>query len=79
MPNERASDGTYYAYFPFGALSLVPQIAAYHNKLNLDEVVLYGIDHKIGGIFATRLFKNIGTMLIHGALRDKEFVSNLLV
>ena len=33
MTNERASDGTYLAYFPFGALSLVPQIAAFHKKL----------------------------------------------
>ena len=51
----------------------------YHNKLNLYEVVLYGIHHKVGGIFATRLLKNIGTMLIHGALRDKELIGNLLV
>ena len=33
MPNDRAPDGTYMTYFSFGALSLVPQIAAYHKKL----------------------------------------------
>jgi len=32
VPNENSSDGTYLAYFPFGELSLVPQIAAFHGK-----------------------------------------------
>ena len=68
------------AYYLF-AFSFVSgsRCLPYHNKLNLDEVVLYGIDHQVGGVFATRLLENIGTMLIHGALRDKELVGNLLV
>lgn len=33
VANENSPDGTYYAYFPFGELSLTPQIAAFHNKL----------------------------------------------
>ena len=43
----------------------------YHNKLNFNEVVLYGIHHKVGGVFATCLLEDIGTVLIHSALRDK--------
>ena len=68
------------AYYLF-AFSFVSgsRCLPYHNKLNLNQMILYGVDHKIGGIFATRLLENIGTMLIHGALRDKELVGNLLV
>ena len=40
MTNERASDGIYLAYFPFGALSLVSQIAAYHKNFHPIEIVL---------------------------------------
>ena len=32
-------------YFPFGALSLLPEMAVYHKKLNLDEVIFDGIHY----------------------------------
>ena len=32
VTNESSPDGTYLTYFPFGEVSLVPQIAAYHKK-----------------------------------------------
>ena len=60
------------AYYLF-AFSFVSgsRCLPYHNKLNFNQMVLYGIDHKVGGVFASRLLKNIGAMLIHRTLRDK--------
>ena len=47
--------------------------------LYLYEAVLYGIDHKVCSVFAPCLFEDVGAMLIHRALRDKELVGDLLV
>ena len=48
-----------------------PRMAPYHNKLNFDEVILNGKNHKVGGILAPCLLKDVGTMLVYRALRDK--------
>ena len=73
------ADGTYCAYFPFAILTEASLMRRYHNKLYFDEAILDGIDNKVGGVFAARLLEDVGTMLVYGALRDEEFVGNLLI
>ena len=73
------ADGTYCAYFPFAILTEASLMRRYHNKLYFDEVIFDGIHHKICGILAPCLLKDIGTMLVYGALGDEELVGNLLI
>ena len=73
------ADGTYCAYFPFAILTEASLMRRYHNKLYFDEAILDGIDNKVGGVFAARLLEDVGTMLVYSALRDEEFVGNLLI
>ena len=47
--------------------------------LYLYQAVFDGVDHKVCGVFAPCLFENIGAVLIHRALRYKEFIGNLLI
>ena len=49
------------------------------NNLQLHQMPADSIDHKAGGILTPRLFENIGAVGINRALRDKEFVGNLLI
>ena len=48
-----------------------PRMAPYHNKLNFDEVILNGKDYQVGGVLASGLLEDVGTMLIYRALRDE--------
>ena len=42
-------------------------------------MILDGVNNKVGGVFAARLLEDVGTMLVYGALRDEEFVGNLMI
>ena len=42
-------------------------------------MILDSVHHKVSRILAPRLLKDVGTVLIHGALGYKELVGNLLI
>ena len=48
-----------------------PRMAPYHHKLNFDEEILNGKDYQVGGVLASGLLKDVGTMLIYRALGDE--------
>ena len=51
-------------FYPTGSYRYVLCVSA----LDLHEVVLYGVDNEVSGVFAARLLKDVGAVLIHRAL-----------
>ena len=48
-------------------------------RSDFDDSVADGVNDQTGGVLAAGLFENVGPVLVHRALRNKQFVGDLLI